>query len=275
MTLRRALGLVLAVALAIGIARSASGEHYAQICLRAAAYGCGPRIEFDMGASISPRKLPRHETAPVALRFNGSIGLNEGSQLPALREMVLDVDRDLAFNPTGVPTCRGSLLRTRNVKAARAVCHNAIVGEGRAHVTIVSASEPITASLALFNGGISGRERVIYVHSFMEFPTPASLVGVVRIHRKDKGLRSIVTIPPIAGGNGSLLDFHFTIHRPLVSDGEKAGYLEAKCPDSSFKVAASEILLKNEAGVPGLSATTFLKGTFTVPCTPSTASRYR
>jgi hypothetical protein len=103
----------------------------------------------------------------------------------------------------------------------------------------------------------------------------ASLVGVVRVHWEEEGLRSILTTPPIAGGSGSLLDFHFTIHRPLVSDGEKAGYLEAKCPDSAFKIAASKILLKNEAGVPGLGATTFLKGTFTVPCTPSAASRHR
>lgn len=271
--MRRGLGLVLAIMLAIGIAASASGERYVQVCLRAASlgYGCGPRIEFDMGASISPRNLPRHETAPVALRFDGSIGLSEGSQLPALREMVLDVDRDLTFNPSGVPACRGSLLRTRDVKSARNACGSAIVGGGRAHVTIMSASEPIPATLTLFNGGIDGRERVLYIHSFLELPTPTPLIATVKIHRKHDGIRTITKVPQIADGNGSLLDFHFTIHRLFASGGEKTGYLEAKCPDSVFKINVNKVLLKNEAGVPGLGATTSLKGSLAVPCIPSGA----
>jgi hypothetical protein len=77
-----------------------------------------------------------------------------------------------------------------------------------------------------------------------------------------------VKLPAIAAGAGSLIDFKLSLGRTSTFKGKKAGLLEAKCPDGKFKVTTPRILFKNEAKIPNVPATTTLKGSLFVPCTP-------
>lgn len=273
--MRKFLGMALVIGLAAGVVTSASAERYIETCLLAESvpYACPPKLEFDLGATIVPRRLPRQEMAPVALRLDGTVTHDDQSQPVALREMILDIDEDLSLNVGGLPVCKGSLLRIRNVKAARNACRQSIVGEGRAHIAITPTSEPIPTTVTLFNGGTNGGKQLIYVHSFLDASLSASLVGIVMVSREDDGLHTITRIPPIADGNGSILDFHVTIRRLFAHGDEETSYLEAKCPDNVFKINAPKILFKNEARTPSVAATTVFAGGISVPCTPSHAGR--
>ena len=89
------------------------------------------------------------------------------------------------------------------------------------------------------------------------------------ITRKGSGLRSVAKVPVIAGGSGSLLGFNFKLGKTFSYKGKKVGYLEARCPDSVFKVNFPELLFRNETHKPGVEATTAFKGSQAIPCTPN------
>jgi len=64
------------------------------------------------------------------------------------------------------------------------------------------------------------------------------------------GLKSVASIPKIAGGSGSVTDFNLTIH--------KKGYLLAKCPDGHLDAQGEAVFADG----------TRAKGMVTRPCTP-------
>lgn len=268
--MRKVLGMILMIALATGVVSSAGGAPYAEVCLRSnlvAPLPCPPKLEFDLGASILPRKLPKHEMAPAGLQLEGTVSHDDESHPPALREAIMDVDKDLALNVNAVPACRQSgRLDIRVVR--NNACRDSIIGKGHAHVAITFAAEPVPASLTLFNGGIDGHRRVIYIRALLNVPVPTELITTVKISRNGKGLHAVAEIPVIAGGSGSILGFRFTIRRGVIKAKEKS-YLEANCPDSVFKITVPKLLFKNEANTPGVTPATQLKGALAVPCTPA------
>lgn len=86
--------------------------------------------------------------------------------------------------------------------------------------------------------------------------------------RKGTGLHTISRIPTIADGMGSLIDFSFDIGGKRTYKGDSATFLEAKCPDSIFKLSVPKLLFKNEAQTPGVDSSAVLKGSLAVSCTP-------
>jgi hypothetical protein len=90
----------------------------------------------------------------------------------------------------------------------------------------------------------------------------------VKIQRKYSGMHTIWKLPPILEGDGSLLDFRFRIERRFMSKGVEHSYLAAKCPDGALQASAPKVLFRNEAHAPGQAATTVLRGSFSVPCSP-------
>ena len=74
--------------------------------------------------------------APVALDFRGRISKEDGSHPPALREVLLDLDKHVSIDATGLPVCARRQLETRGAGSARRLCGEAIVGIGVAHIGV-------------------------------------------------------------------------------------------------------------------------------------------
>lgn len=185
---------------------------------------------------ISPTKLPRHEQAPLEAYISASVASADGSHLPAAREVVVDLDRNIHVNAGGLPVCGGDQLRSRDTRAAKQICGDAIVGRGGALAEIAFPEQPpITASspLTLFNGGVKGGRTTIFIHAFLTVPVPAAVVTTVEltpIRRGPYGTRIVAKIPPIAGGAGSLTRATLRVSRKFAYKGEKRSYLTASCP---------------------------------------------
>jgi hypothetical protein len=264
--------LILALALAgipLGIVPAVSAV---PICLRTSMY-CGgtPHLVPTLGGSVSPRKLSANEYAPTTWGLFGKFGTSDGAHLPALREVELDIDKDVKLNAKGYPVCRGGgrAIRNSNPRAAREACHAAILGEGEAHVEIAFPEQKpivVKSPLTVFNGGEKGGEVKLLLHIFITVPVPAAVVTEVTVTRHGSGLHSVSKIPVIAGGSGSLVDFKFKLGKTYSYKGKKVGYVEAKCPDGVFKANVEKLLFKNEAHTPGEEAATQLKGALAVPC---------
>ena len=122
--------------------------------------------------------------------------------------------------------------------------------------------------LLVFNGGERGGRVTLLIHTFITVPQPTAIIAAVTITREGRGLHAVAKVPVVASGYGSLLDFDFKLGKTYEYKGRRLGYLEAKCPDGTFKLSFPELLFKNEAHTPGVAAATVLKGSQTVPCTP-------
>jgi hypothetical protein len=111
----------------------------------------------------------------------------------------------------------------------------------------------------------------MFIHAFITVPVPSAVVTtltVTKIHKGRYGYHTVAKIPVIAGGSGSALDFKFSFSKKKFTyKGKKHSYLEAKCPDGHYNANLIKALFKNEAHEPG-PASTALKGSLVVPCTP-------
>ena|ERR1044072_4267152 len=264
-------GLILALALAavifLGTVPAVSAV---PICLRLSMYCGTPHLVPTLGGSVSPRKLSASEYAPATWGLFGKFATSDGAHPPALRELELDIDKDVKLHAKNYPVCRGGGRDLRDPKAALEACRPALLGKGEAHVEIAfPEQEPILvrSPLTVFNGGESGGKVKLLIHIFITVPVPAAVVTEVTIVRKGSGIHTVSKVPVIAGGSGSLVDFTFKLGKTYSYKGKKVGYFEAKCPDGVFKANVKKILFKNEAQTPGEGASIQLKGNLAVPCT--------
>jgi hypothetical protein len=285
--MRRSLILVLAVvAFALGFVSAASGV---ATCLLAPSCPGFPPLVAAFGGTVSPRKLPRNVYVPVTAGISGKVATNDGTHPPALREAIVDIDKDVKVNVKGYPVCRMQELTELSTRAALKACPDSVVGEGRADFEVAFPEQdalmppnPLLVfnggekegdllppnPVLVFNGGEKGGKVTLLIHAFVTVPAPTAIVATVTISRTGSGLHSVTKIPAVAEGSGSLLDFGFKIGKTYGYKGRKVGYFEAKCPDGVFKANVASAVFKNEAHTPGQQSAFNLKGTFAVPCTP-------
>jgi hypothetical protein len=235
-----------------------------------------PALVPTFGGSVSPRKLPKNDYVPVVANLFGKIATNDGTHPSALREAVVDIDKDVKVHVKGLPACRPSIqIDIREPDGGRGriekACHSALIGRGEAQIEIAFPEQKpikIPSPLLIFNSGEKGGKVTLLIYTFITVPAPTAIVTTVTISRKGAGLHSVAKVPVIAGGSGSLLAFNFKLGKTYEYKNEKVGYFEAKCPDGVFNINLPELLFKNEAQTPGVSTTTTLKGGMAIPCTP-------
>jgi hypothetical protein len=194
-------------------------------------------LVFTFNGGFSPSKLPKKKLAPISLSASGKIKTKDGTHPPALKQAIVETDKNGAVNVKGVPVCRSGQLQSRDTSAAEKVCKKAIIGKGTTNVEIqFPEQKPIQVSskLLVFNGGKSGGTTTFFIHAYITVPTPAAIVTTVKITKVKNGrygLKSVATVPKIAGGSGSVTSFSLAI--------TKRGVLLAKCPDGKLQAHAT------------------------------------
>jgi hypothetical protein len=215
------------------------------------AFGAAPtvvRLEdlvLRIDGVLSPKALPKSELAPVSLHVDVGLESSDGSQPPAIREVVLDSDRNAVVDAEGLPTCKISQVVASSTKAAEAACPGAIVGRGRGTVRVAfPEQEPFyaTGPLVVFNAGVEGGATRVLFQIYVDVPAPTAVVTTLTAtpeHKGRFGLHSVAKIPVIAGGAGSITHFEMTIGRRFTREGKQHGFLEAQCQDGHFAAVAS------------------------------------
>jgi hypothetical protein len=214
---------------------------------------------------VSPTKLPRDSLAPIGFSVSGSIDTLDGTQPPALRQFTVEADRNGAIDARGMPVCTARKLNTVTTAQARRNCSAALVGQGTTTIGVELPEQiPIVArsELLAFNGGVKGGTTTIFIHAYFTAPVAAAIVitaKVSKIHRGRYGLRSVSSIPEIAGGYGSIEDFDLEIAKKFTYKGNRQSYLLAKCPDGHL----------NERTTATFADGSTLAGEFARACTPT------
>lgn len=184
---------------------------------------------------ISPTRLPRKKPAPITLKVSGSIETADGTHVPALQELALEFDKHGHIYTKGLPTCTIGQLQSTLTSRAKKVCGDALVGTGRAAAEVALPEQaPFDASgpLLIFNGAPRGGRPVLIFHVYARVPAPTTFVtsGTIGTAHGKYGTSTLIRIPTIAAGQGSLISFNATVHKTWTYKGQKRSLLLASCP---------------------------------------------
>jgi hypothetical protein len=196
-----------------------------------------PGFNATVTATIAPTRLPKDGTAPVTLTVKGTGTRPDPAALPAypLRYIDLKLDRHVTIDTEGLPTCTPTEVKFVTPAVARRKCGPALIGSGRADVTLPNLSEDALVSaqfdLLFFNGQSSGRPTVLMYRSYRQIPDGgiAWPVGTGRSLRvKD------------VGGEDSRIrtsSFAFRLGKTWQYKGERHSYLNASCVTGTVRNA--------------------------------------
>lgn len=221
--------LALAMAMAVGFSAIALAAGEKPTVVRAG------NVILTFDGDISPKALPKNKFAPISFHASGSIATTDGSQPPALKEVVVDAYKGAEVDVKGQPICTAGKLQAEDTKQAEAACPGSILGRGTTTVRVAfpeSTPFDATGPLLYFNGGIKGGVTTLYIQAYVAVPTPTAIVTTVKITKEHKGpygLHIVGSIPLIAGGSGSVTGFAFGFPRTVSYAGQKHNYLLAKC----------------------------------------------
>jgi hypothetical protein len=188
-------------------------------------------VTIDGTSGVKPKGLSKTKYTPIAFTAAGSVRNIDGSQPPALKEVLLDT-KNAAVNVKGYPACSSGKLQSRDTKSVEAVCKSAIIGKGITTVSVKfpeQAPIPAKSPLLVFNGGTSGGTTTFYIHAYLTQPITAAIVTTVKIKKAGNGLKTVTSVPKIAGGSGSVTNFSLKIDKKFTYKGKKVSVLSAKC----------------------------------------------
>ncbi|MBK5219565.1 MAG: hypothetical protein JJE35_07250 [Thermoleophilia bacterium] len=231
--------MALGALIAVSVGSIASAEPPTKTCVG--------NLCFEANGGFSPKALPKNKLAPIALTASGKIRMSDGSHPPALKEVLVETDKNGAINVKGFPKCTSGKLQSQDTSHAKAICKSAIIGEGKTDVEIAfpeSKVVPVKSDLIVFNGGFSGGTTTLYIHAYITVPVPAAIVTTLKIKKISKGrygLHTTATVPKIAGGSGSVTSFSLKIDKKFTYKGKKVSVLTAKCPDGKLQAKATAI----------------------------------
>jgi hypothetical protein len=186
-----------------------------------------------LDGGLSPLALPRHKPAPVSVRLSGGLQTTDGSLLPRVKRVELDLPGQGVLDTDGLPTCPVRRLRNATTQAALAACRDALVGHGSldAQVSIPN-QDPfaVHARILAFNGTVAGRRAVIF-HAFAERPpTVVVLPFLLRLEKAGLRTRLVADLPAELGPWPHFAHFEVDLFRRFTYRGRERSYLSASCP---------------------------------------------
>ena len=244
--------LALGAALAVAVAGIATAEKPTIVQLGT--------LKITLNGGFTPKKLSKTKPTPITLNISGKIETTDGKHPPALKETVVETDKNGSIDVKGLPTCTSGKLQAQDTKSAEKICSKAIIGDGTTDVEVEFPEQaPFIAKskLLAFNGGFSGGKTTILIHAYLSSPVSAAVVTTVKITKVKNGrygTKSIASVPRIAGGYGSVKNFSLTFDRGY----KNTPYLFAKCPDGHLNAKATPVFADG----------TRLTGSFVRSCTP-------
>jgi len=184
-------------------------------------------------SSLTPKRLPRNEPAPVAVRVAGDFKTTEGAKLPQLRTISVAINSAGRLYDKGLPTCEVKTIEPATEAEAQKLCHRSIVGSG--HVTVQvhienQATFAVKASLLAFNGPTRHGRKLILAQVYADNP-PGAFVLTFRL-KKQPGLFGTVMstrLPASAQSWAYLSHFDMTLDRQYRYRGKGRSYISAAC----------------------------------------------
>jgi hypothetical protein len=195
-----------------------------------------------IAVKITPKRLSQSKFTPVTLDVTTkTLSVTAANQRPSPAvQVTLDFDKYTRIFSKGYPTCQASKIENTSTEAAQRACGKAKIGSGNATALIEIGTKTFVEPtiVTAFNGVPKGKKPVILLHSYGSTPVQTTLVlsGPVSNYNKEGyGPRLDLTVPLIAGGTGSLTEFHAKIFKKYRYKGKEVSYVSAMCKGKPLK----------------------------------------
>ena len=192
----------------------------------------------------------------MAVSLGGDLSTTDGSDLPRLRSLRIEINRGGRLEEEGLPTCPLSEIAVATSERAAAACRGALVGSGTFHANIVlrgQAPYPTTGKLLLFNGKSHGKA-VLLGHIYASKPFATSFVITFKIATRPHGAYGTVlsaSLPEALGNWGYVTGIEMKLSRRYSYKGKRRSYLSAGCPAPKGLSTAPFPLIKASFGFDG------------------------
>ena len=183
---------------------------------------------------ITPRALPRHSPAPVAVHLAGSVLTSDRAPLPRVNWIRLELAWRGTLDTRGLAVCPRIRLLGAPTWLALKHCGDALVGRGRLFARVFVPNQSpfdVRARLVAFNGRTKGGRHAVLVHAYATHP-PVSFVIPFSVHHQKGAFRTVLValIRRSAGPWPHVANFQISISRNFSADGKRRSYLSASCP---------------------------------------------
>jgi hypothetical protein len=182
----------------------------------------GVRVTVD--GALTPKRLPRKGSAPVAVSVKGDIqALGGAAALPQLQKLQIAINSAGHLDVKGIPHCRIGHINPSTNREALAACRSSLIGEGSFSANVVLPEQspfPSKGKLLAFNGTI-GRQPAVFAHIYGTDPLPTSYVFAFRISQK-KGTYGTVletSFPRATGDWGYVTGIELNLDKSFLSAG--------------------------------------------------------
>ena len=192
-------------------------------------------LRVNLDGKLSPSKLPREGTAPIAVSVGWKVSSTDGSALPKLKRLRIEINRHGHFDSTGLPTCPYDRIQPASSSRALANCRSGLVGQGSFNAEIaLKGQEPYATKgrLLVFNGK-SGGKPVLFGQIYSPYPFATSFVIVFEVQKIGKGTYGTAlsaTLPKALSSWGNLTGIEMRLSRRYSVRGKRRSYISAGCP---------------------------------------------
>jgi hypothetical protein len=199
-------------------------------------------VRVAVNGALSPKRLPRKGSAPVAVSVKGEITAKSASVLPQLQHLSIAINSAGHLDVSGIPHCRINHINPSTNQEALAACRNSLVGEGSFSANVVLPEQspfPSKGKLLAFNGQI-GRKPAIFAHIYGTKPVPTSYVFAFKV-KPGKGTYGTILetdFPKATGEWGYVTGIELNLN--------KKRFLTAGCPAPSGFSGASFPLMRTD-----------------------------
>jgi hypothetical protein len=213
-------------------------------------------LRVSISGELTPKTLPRAHAAPVAVSLGGDLSTTDGSDLPRLRTLRIEINRGGRLEDQGLPTCPLAQIAVATSDRAAVACRGALVGSGAFHANIVlhgQAPYPTTGKLLLFNGRKGGKP-VLLGHIYSSQPFSTSFVITFKIANRPHGTYGTVlsaSLPEALGNWGYVTGIEMKLSRSYSFKGKRHSYLSASCPAPKGFGGVSFPLIRTSFGFDG------------------------
>jgi hypothetical protein len=180
--------------------------------------------------SVRPRKLPRSKPRPVRVLIADKYETGDGSHVPALEELDLELDRHLVLDVAGIPICEGGGREVRGEVLAE--CEAAVVGNGTIEVELGYPESPlsnVSGDLTIYNRGRKPGGADLVAYAFIP-PLIRNMVIPIKVRKNPGryGWKARFEIPKLAGGAGSITSYSAHLGKRIFSATCPQGHMLAR-----------------------------------------------
>lgn len=204
------------------------------------------RVAFE--GTFNPHALPRHDAAPVSVAISGRVSTVGRARPPQLRTISIEINRNAALDPGGLPVCRLEAIQPATSEGALAACGASFVGEGSfsANVELPEQSPfPARGKVLAFSGKLNGRPVVLaHVYGTDPVPTSYTLPFLIKSSRGRFGTVLSASLPQVTSDWGFVTGIDLRLDRRFRSRGKRRGYVSAGCPAPAGFTAATFPLVR-------------------------------